>query len=373
MVMLVALGTGLAAVGWARVRASTPGEYVDPSLRPEEPGYQAVVTPTPTLLVVQRSADDDLVGVTVLALRSGDEGGSVIVMPVATRARMGDQDVTLAAAYADGGLDAVARAAGEVLDVDVGTPVELDDGALSSLVEPVAPLSLELERDVGYWQAGQVQLAASQAGAFLSARRDDENELGRLPRQEAFWQAWLDELTGRGGDAIPGEDDTGLGRFLHGLTSGPLEVTSLPVAPEANAAAEAFVANPDMVAAFVADNVPYPRESSPGGRVRLRLLNGTGQRDLTVQVVPLLVAAGGEIALSGNADSFDVARTQVLYGSERQRDQAEALRDALGFGVVEASGVAETAVPGDESERIDVTVILGADASAAMRRSESTE
>jgi LytR cell envelope-related transcriptional attenuator len=374
-VVLVMLGAGLAAVGWGRVRASTPGEYVDPSLRPDEPGYVAVVTPTPTLLVVHKGSDDVLSGVTLLALRSGNEGGSVIVMPAATRARAGDDDVTLAAAYAEEGAQAVARAAGDVLNLDVGVPVELDDAELASLLEPVGPLSLELEHDVGYWEAGEVEIDPDQAGAFLSARRDDESELGRLPRQESFWQAWLDQLAGADAASIPGEDDAGLGRFLHGLTSGPLSVTSLPVAPVSgsSAAEEELAADVDMVAAVVADQVPYPQEPAPGRRVRVRLLNGTEDTDLVVQVVPLLVGAGAEIGLSGNAESFEEPQTRLLYSTARQRDEAETLRDALGFGVVEPSAVDETVPPGAESERVDVTVILGADASAAMRRSESPD
>jgi hypothetical protein len=373
LVILVMVGAGLGAVGWARVRASTPGRYVDPS-QSDEPGYVALVTPTPTMLVVNEGSDGVLAGVTLLTLRSQDEGGSVIVMPVATRATAGDEDVTLAGAYAEGGAEAVSEAVESVLNVDVGSSINLDDAALSSLVEPVGPLSLELEQAVGYWPAGATQVSADQAGAFVSARRDDESELGRLSRQELFWQAWMEALADGGVD-VPGEDDSGLGRFLRGLANGPLDLAGLPVAPEPEALDETYTANEAMVAALVASEVPYPQEPSPGSRARVRLLNGTEERDLNLQVIPSLVEAGAEIGLSGNADSFAEPETRLLYANDDLRDDAERLREALGFGVVEASPVEQVAPPGEEgqSERIDVTVILGADASGAIRRSESPD
>ena len=62
MVLLVAGGVRLVAFGLGQVRGSTAGRYIDPSLRPNDPGYAAFVTPTPTLLVVQKGADGQLAG-----------------------------------------------------------------------------------------------------------------------------------------------------------------------------------------------------------------------------------------------------------------------------------------------------------------------
>lgn len=374
MVALVLLGTSLAVVGWKQVRDTTPGRYIDPSLQPDEPGFVALVTPTPTLLVIHRGGDGALAGVSLLSLRSGDDGGSVIVMPAATRVSA-EEDGTLASAYAAGGAEAVGEAVEQVLNVAVPTPVELDDAAWSGMLAPVDPLPIQLDGPVGYWPAGDVALPADEVGGFLGARNPGESELSRLSRQEQFWQAWLDAVANGGDDAVPGEDDVGLGRFLRGLAGGSVMVSSLPVAQDPQLAEESFLPDEALVPALVASDVPYPQEPSPGSRIRVRLLNGTSDGDLNLWAATSLVEAGAEIAMSGNADSFRQRRTRFVYTRDDRRDEATRLRQAFGFGVVEASEVDEEGElpPGQESERVDVTVILGADALDAIRRSESTD
>jgi hypothetical protein len=122
----------------------------------------------------------------------------------------------------------------------------------------------------------------------------------------------------------------------------------------------------------MATAVPYPQEPGVGRRVRIRLLNGTTTEGLAVLAAHPLVKAGGEIAVSGNADSFHEPETRIIYATPRLREKANNLRDALGVGVVEAASSAESEEPADEADRIDVTVVLGADAPAVIRRLESS-
>jgi len=372
MVLLVGIGAGLVVVGLGRVRSSTAGTYVDATLQPDEPGYVALVTPTPTMLVLQRDASDELVGVSLLALRSQDEGGSVVLIPAATQAPFAEDGTDLAEVFATGGAETVATQLELMLNISIGDTVELDDAGWASLVDPLGSISMVLEQPVGDWPAGQVDLAAADVGEFLGARDEGESELARLDRQELFWDEWLPRVTAEGPSAVPGESDVGLGRFVRALATGTPNVVGLPVAEPESASDELFEPSDTMVTALIAREVPYPQEPSAGSRVRIRLLNGTAVPELAVLAAAPLVEAGAEVALSGNASSFTEPRTLFIYGKSRLREEANNLRDALGVGEVERSTTEESVEPADEADRIDVTVVLGADAPEVIRRLEST-
>ena len=63
---------------------SRAGKCVSTVTDPALPGFEAFLDPTPTLLVVHGSGGS-LVSASVLALNSGDVGGSVLLVPPATR------------------------------------------------------------------------------------------------------------------------------------------------------------------------------------------------------------------------------------------------------------------------------------------------
>lgn len=84
LVVLCALA--VPAVAWYGKEAlldSRGGKVEAPILDPNAPGYEAVVEPTPTMLVVHLSDADTLVGLTLLA-QAGVDGGSVLFIPVNT-------------------------------------------------------------------------------------------------------------------------------------------------------------------------------------------------------------------------------------------------------------------------------------------------
>jgi hypothetical protein len=364
LAVLVTTGATLGIVGMGRVRGSTGGRYVDPQVRPDEPGYVALVTPTPTLLVVNKDADGGLSGVSLLSLHAQDQGGSVIVMPVSTVAPFAEAGTTFADAYAESGARGVANQIQLTLNIVIGETVEVDDARWATLVEPVAPIEVELDQAVGEWPAGAAEIEADDVGAFLTARTDSETELGRLDRQELFWESWLPQVKAGGRNAVPGEVDVGLGRFVRGLAAGDFDVNGLPVSA-AFSSEEMYGPSEEMLPDLVAHAVPYPQEPSRGSRVQVQLLNGTTRRDLTARAATSLVAGSAEIALVGNAGSFAEATTRFVYTDSKLRDDAEKLRDAFGVGEVVQQPADDDAPPVDD-DRIDVTVILGADALDAL-------
>lgn len=413
--VLTVAGVLLTWTGVNQMWSTTAGQYISPGLSPDDPNYVALVTPTPTLLVA--SADDDgaLVGVSVISLHSGDEGGAVIVLPVATGIPAlesgetpatgsgegddvpldglgdggdgdddllpaDDGDMTLADAYDSSGAGGVREGVERILRVALSDTIEVDDAGWTSLLAPVEPLSLVVPDPVGdRWPAGPLDLDAEEVGEFLAANATDDSELVRVARQELLWQTWIPAVVEAGEEAVPGEQDAGLGRFVRGLAAGDATVTGLPVVSESegedvpDSDGEQFTVEPEVIADIVARDIPYPQEPWAGSRIRVKLLNGTTDVDMALRAAGPLVRAQAEIAIMGNAGSFEEPRTRFLYRGESQRQAANALRSALGVGVVEPEPVAEDPHLVDEGERVDVTVVLGADAAQAIRRLEATD
>ncbi|HEY8525046.1 MAG TPA: LCP family protein, partial [Acidimicrobiales bacterium] len=366
-------GAALALLGLTVVRNSTAGRYVDPPLQPDEPGYQAYVVSTPTLAVLHRTPSGALAGAAVLSLEPNDDGGAVIVVPPSTRmpaaeSDEGDGGLTVAAAYDGGGADAVAGSLSDILGAAIDDAVVVDDARWEALVDPVAPITVTLEERVGDWPAGDVQLEAAEVGDFLRARGPGETELERVARQARFWAAWLERVGSGGRAAVPGEIDSGLGRFVRGVARRPTPAI-LPVTP-VGAAGTTFRPDDDRIAELVADAVPYPLSPAPGRRVRVRLLNGTSDPDLTPAAARQLVEAGAEITIAGNAESFDVDETTLSYRSPDERDDARRLADAFGVGQVQRVDDEPAATADARADEIDVTIVLGSDAQDLLGRLE---
>jgi LytR cell envelope-related transcriptional attenuator len=365
---LSAAGAALAFGGLTMVRNSTVGRY-EQAAAPTDPGYQAYVVTTPTMAVLHKGPDGDLAGASLLALEPGDDGGAVIVVPPSTIVpRDAASPTTLADIYRTDGAGAASAALAEVVTVAVSEHVEVDDAQWSRLVAPVEPVSVSLERPVGEWPAGEVALDAAAVGRFLAALGGGETDLDRTERQQQFWGDWLSRVSTGGDDAVPGEVESGLGRFVRGIAGGRNEVSVLPVARDGpgGAADARFRTDGQRVAELVAEAVPFPRSPSPGARIRVRLLNGTDDQDLTSRAVASLVAAGAEVVIAGNASSFDVAETTFAWSHPETEALAVWLQAKLG-GKIEQVPEGEDA-PAPSDDEIDVTVILGDDAGDLIGR-----
>jgi hypothetical protein len=321
------------------------------------------------MAVVQRGGDGELVSVAMLAIGSSDDGGAVILVPASTVARANgsvkpgsDESSTMADVYRQAGASGVVAAVADRLDVAIPEHLEVDDRRWASLVAPVAPLELQLATSVGDWRAGDISLAADDVGPFLRARAAGESEVQRIDRQADFWTAWLPLVRDVGVDALPGESDAGVGRFVRGLADGSPSIVPLPgeVFGGDGSVAEKFGPHYERLAELVARAVPYPVSPSPGRRIRVRLLNGTTDPGLTSAAANRLVRGGAEITIVGNAPTFDETETLMLYGRPDQRNMALWLATGFGGGRMELDQAASGEATDDDE--IDVTVILGADA-----------
>jgi hypothetical protein len=200
-----------------------------------------------------------------------------------------------------------------------------------------------------------VELPADQVGDWLRASREDESQLARVYRQQLLWEAWVAAVAASNDPAvIPGELDTGLGRFVRGLAAGPLAVTTLPVIDEIDeAGGTVYRVDRDALRAIITDLVPFPTGTELAPRTRVRLLDGAGQQDHVRSAAPAVVSADATIVVVGNADAFDYVTTEIRYHQPSQRAAAERVQQALGAGTV-----VEDVRPIDA---FDVTIVLGTD------------
>lgn len=352
----VLLGGLLTWVGARTLRDSTAGRTVT-STDPSEPGFEGLLEPSPTLLVVHAS-EGELRSAALLSLRSGDAGGSVVLLPPSVEVGDGAGATPLSVTYAFGGTPDVLRGAGEAIaGVGVQDVVVIDGSRWAELVAPVAPLTLQNPDDVDGFDAGPVTLGPEDVSPWLEARREDETELSALTRQQLFWEAWVAAVAASGDDAaVPGELDSGIGRFVRGLASGQMQVATVPVT-EAPAfddeAPPTYRVDRAALSGIITDLVPFPQGTALAPRTRVRLLDGTGDPDHVTRVAPNVVASDATIVVVGNADAFDYTTTEIRYHHPSQRSAAADLQRALGAG-----RVVDDVRPIDS---FDVTIVLGTD------------
>ena len=348
----------LVFIGLRVILDSTDGQLVRRITDPAAPGYEAVVTRTPTALVAIVGSDNTLSGVALLALTSETSGG-IITMPatLAFPSRYGLLPATVA--WDGGGIDGVADAVGAVLDLSFTDRLVIRSADWASLLSTTGPLSITLPdpvrnaQDTVVLQKGTVQVRPDQVASLVDSKSPNENELNRSLRQELFWKAWLAQLRTSGAQ-IAGPIDTGLGRFVGSLSRGQLSVSSLPVTPmpASPPLPTRYLAVPEPAAATVAAYVPFP-EGAPGSRPRLRVLDGTGSLGNGLVAAIQLNAGGGQVDVVGNAKSFGQAVTQIIYYDGTSEETARRMRDAIDVGELVPSKASNSAS--------DVTVVLGAD------------
>ncbi len=344
----------LAFVGVQTLRDSNTGRRVT-STDPSEPGFEGLLAPTPTLLVAHVH-DGVLESAALLALNNGDAGGSVLLLPPSVKVGDGADSATMSVTFAFGGTPDILRGAGEaVAGVGVEDIVLVDDARWAALVGPVAPLTIQNPDDVPGFPAGLVKLTPDRVAPWLEAAKPGAGELARIYRQQLFWEAWVAAVAASTDPAaVPGELDSGLGRFVRGLAAGKRQVATVPVTDVTDGAGNhVFPVDRDALRGIITQLVPFPTGTALAPRTKVRLLDGTGHQEHVRSVAPTVVASDATIVVVGNADAFDYRTTEVRYHQPGQRAAAQRLRDALGVG-----RVVEDVRPIDA---FDVTIVLGTD------------
>lgn len=347
-------GAALTVVGIDTVRDSRAGRVVSTVNDPNAPGFEAVLEPSPTLAVLHREGTS-LRSIAVLALRAGDAGGSVMVVSPDLRSNTGSDAASFAAVSGfGGGPEAVMPSLQAALRLGVNEVALVDDARWAELVAPVAPLTVDNPSAVGVFPAGPLSLTADQVGPFLGARDAGEAPQASMLRQRALYAAWIAAVASSSDPAaVPGELEAGLGRFVRGLAGGPVELEPVPVLESPVGDTIRYDVDGEAMDALVAELVSFPTAGRPGARLRVRVLDGTGEGDHVQTVAPLLIPAGVEIVVVGNADRFDYDETEVRYHTPVVKTAASALVEALATGRVVDDP--------RQTDAFDVTIVLGTD------------
>lgn len=381
VVFLVAAAVAIPALtvmGKHAVEDSTSGRLIGVVTDPTAPGYEVLVEPSPTLLLVQTNGDD-LDAVTFLSLSSPTTGAALFIPPNTTIETEAGP-TTLRDEWETGGERGLTAAVEQLLGVGIAefaddgtmlpgsdqTVVRLERGDWEQLVEPVAPITVDNPGEIQVsgtdgevevrFPAGTLPLDADQVGPFLAARGDGENDLNRMERHQLFWEAWMEAIQASAEpDAVPGEVETGLGRFVRAFADGeagfvPAQASTYRI-PGADD--DVYLIDEDWLTALVQAMVPFPTSPAPGARPLVEVLDGTGTPGASLAVATDLAREGAEIRTIGNGPAFDYVGTQILYYVPEQEAAAEAMRDALGAGTIELRE--------NPDEVVAVTVILGTD------------
>lgn len=369
MIALVVAIPVLLYAGSSVVLNSNEGTVIRAVSDPAAPGWEAVVDPTPTRTLAIADGNGELDHV-VLQMLTGDASGGVVIVPAETVFESGTYGaIPLDRLYAngggaDGGAEAIRGALESIIGIGINEIQVIEPGEWAPLVDPVAPLTVnspdavagtDPEGDPVSFPKGSLAIDADQVWPYMSTSNSGENQVNRLVRVESFWSGWLAGVaaTGDAPSSVPGEVNSGLGFFVRSLAKGRVDVSTLPVSaltgPEGQ---HWFKAQPADVDALIAKLVPFP--SGPlGERLRLRVLDGTGQLNHGLEAAVLLAANGGQIDKVGNAIQFGVPVTQFVYYDEARKSGVQNLRDALGVGELVRSEEINVAA--------DATVVLGDD------------
>lgn len=394
-VIVVAAGVAvlLLSQGGARtVLDSTAGEVVDIVQRPDEPGYEVFVQPTPTLLVAH-TRDGILTGVTFMAQSDFERGGAAILLPAdlivfydeepsggdggaagqeTAAGPEGEADgepqgQLLSLAWAEGGLARVEFLAETLFGFGFGEVIELNVEQFATVIGPVTPLPYLLADDLvvrtgigltTWLSAGRLELDAATAARVYGFRNPGEADVNRVERQRAMWTAWLASIARAddpGSVVLPFRD--GVWPFLGSLGLGSGVVETAPVQP--------VVLDPGAVPLYIFDDegsewmaakalelVPWPIPAKSSVRPTVRLLDGIGDPAVRDGRVGDIVAAGGAVTVIGNAEEFGVARTVVAYHRAEMATAAAGLAGLFGV---------EPVLLDNPDPSTDITVTVGLD------------
>jgi hypothetical protein len=248
-----------------------------------------------------------------------------------------------------------------LLGAKVAHVVVVGGTQLAELVKPAGPLTVDVPNRVEQtlpnkriqivYEAGRAILPPGSVAQFLELKGDG-NDLARLARQQAFWDAWLARLH-KTPEAVPAGPDQ-VRSAVATIAKGEWEIKVLPVQAQGSAddGLELYKASDDELARTVAPIFGSPVHGQ-APRPRVRILNGTGELELAQKVADKLTPADIQVTLTGNADRFDYDKTQIVYYSVAKRSMAEAVKKAIGIGVLVHNR--------NETNVVDVTVVVGKD------------
>jgi hypothetical protein len=293
--LLLAMAIPFVAIrGYHTLLQSRTGTFVEEATR-DDPGWSALVNPTVVVGVVEVDRGQ-VTGVTLLVHNPETRSaGSAILVPGPLEldgVPLGDRAPEEAvAALASAIRLGVARV--EVLDNEGWVDVL---GSSTYVLESPDPVVDDTGEPL--FAVGPVEVDAALAAPFLGRPAAGAVAVSVLPRRHLFWNALL---------ADPPATPVPLAEDLSALSGQASPVVDLPVT-ELEPVPRL---DPEATEALIRDLVAFPTGAVGGDRLRVRVLDRTGEADLE-RIAAALAANGREMISIGNAVAFDGGRTQVI-------------------------------------------------------------
>ncbi|HVE46635.1 MAG TPA: LCP family protein [Acidimicrobiales bacterium] len=354
----VAGAIGLAGAFWPGQGGGGAG---DDRARAGSPRQAALPAPGPVLLAQQKGSGP-AVSLTVLVPAANGKGGSLVLIPPGTMTEVVALGLEPVGRSLDlGGPSRLQATVENLLGASLGEVSVLDDDGITSMLRPVGPLTVRLGQPVEevdksgrvevLFQAGPNRLEPDAVAGFLSAKGRG-NDLERLARHQAFWDAWLAALQSQ--PAAAPTQPAALATAFSALVSGPVRTRVVPVesfgtSPEDG---ELYKVRPAELTRMVAASFPTVAEQGTQSRPRVQILNGTGAVGLADSVRARL-GAPFDVRLTGNAGNFNHDKTEIVFYARSKQAMAEKVRKALGVGNLVFSR--------RPLDVVDVTIVVGKD------------
>jgi hypothetical protein len=339
------------------------GRGSQPAAKPPSPAQGATrfrPARVPPVLLAERTADGKAAWLTALVPERDGKGGALLLIPSGTMAEVPSLGLEpLGSALAAGGSERLLLTTENVVGASLGTATVLSADELAAYMAPTGALVVDVPERVEdvfpsgrvavLYEAGRNRVEPAEVSRLLSATGRG-SALSRLARHQAFWDAWLRRIQQDGKLAPAGP----VGNALRGLAAGTWQVRVLPVksAGTLGGGEEIFQVDRAALPGVVRSIFPNAKLAA-AARPRVRVLNGTGELELAQRVSEKLVPAGIEVSLTGNANPLGQQQTQVIYYDANKQAMAQKVRDALGVGILVRNR--------NETDVVDVTVIVGKD------------
>ena len=357
---IVVWSTALLLDGLRTILDSEEGRTREAITDPTAPGFEAFVVQTWSMLVVTEEDPGVLTQVAVVVAADREHGGgNVLLLPPELETTGCPTGLCrLDGVYRSGGVGALHAVVAELLDLEFTGVTLLTPPRWATLVDPVAPVPVEVEHDlvetgsdgttVVRFPAGKTLVAAKDTVRFM-AFPDDGAALDRLQRQTDFWRSWLIRVGVDGDTAanLPGID-LPVVEIVAALAAGPVVV----VDDLWSYSGGKVVVDRVGLDHRILDMFPFPIPLQPGQRATVRLLNGTGDPSFDAPARSAVRQAGADVIVVGNFRNDHVIQTRVVYRDVEMVEWATALAAALGAGVIHDDTVSPVA---------DLTVLVGKD------------
>lgn len=360
--VLLVVGLVVGAIGLLMALWGGDGAGVrERNRRAASPGPAEAPGPTPVLLA-QQQGSGPAVSLTVLVPTAEGKGGTLVLVPPGTMTEVVALGLEPVGRSLDlGGPQRLQATVENLLGATLGEVTVVDDEALAAMVGPVGALTVRLPRQVEevgedgrvevLYQAGANSIEPGDVARFLAAKGRG-NDLERLARHQAFWDAWLAALKAQ--PAAAPTRPAALAKAFTAFLGGSVRTRVVPVesfgtSPEDG---ELYKVRAAELTRMVGSSFPTVARQGAQARPRVQILNGTGAVGLADSVRDRL-GAGFDVRLTGNAAAFDHDTTEVVFYSRDKQAMAAKVRRALGVGTLVFSR--------RPLDVVDVTIVVGKD------------